>query len=71
MTKAALVKAVREHAAKNYDKGGWDYVVECYDDDDIIELIGDATDAWLAIKRVGEVMAAKDDYRRDIQAEAF
>lgn len=71
MTKTALVKAVREHAAKNYEKGGWDYVVECYDDDTILEIIGDATDAWLAIKRVGEVVSERDDYRCDIQAEAF
>ncbi|MGE3483474.1 MAG: hypothetical protein AB7L09_01960 [Nitrospira sp.] len=68
-----LVKAVREHAQDNYEAGGWDYVVECYDDKEIAEVIeraGAKTEA-AAIKAVGEEVGARDDYRREIEATAF
>ena len=71
MDKTALVKAVRDHARKNYERDGWDYVVECYDDADIIEAIGDARTEASAIVRVKRAVKAMDDHRKDIQAEAF
>lgn len=39
---AALVAAVTEHAETPNEDGGWDVVVECYDDDEIAEVIGRA-----------------------------
>jgi hypothetical protein len=68
-----LVDAVRRHAMANYENDGWDYVVECFDDGDIIELISDADakTAKQAIKAVGDYVKIRDDYRKDIQAEEF
>lgn len=34
-----MVAAVWVHAKANYNEGGWDMVVECYDDDDVRETI--------------------------------
>ena len=28
-----MIKAIRSHANANYENSGWDYVVECWDDD--------------------------------------
>lgn len=68
-----LIKAVKEHAQANYEADGWDYLVECYEDKDIREMIEEAgaTTAEEAIKVIGEVMKVKDDYRKDIQGTAW
>lgn len=69
--KAALVKAVREHARANYSAGGWDYVVECYEDSDIIEEMGDATTAEEAIKNVGCIVGLRREREEEVRAEVF
>lgn len=66
-----LVAAVRKYARDHYNVGGWDILVECYDDGDILELIEDATTVADAVSRVAKVLKIKADYRADIQAEAF
>ena len=68
-----LVDAVRNHAMANYGKDGWDYVVECYEDSDIIEILSDADASTpkQAIKAVGDYVGGVADYRDEIQAEAF
>lgn len=71
MTKDELVKAVKQHAADHYEEGGWDYVVECYSDAEVAELIGGARTVKGAIKKVAKVMKIKGDYREDIQATAW
>lgn len=71
MTNDEMVKAVRKHATANYEQDGWDYLVECYSDDEIVELFDGATTVEEAIANVGEVMKLKDDYRKDIEATAF
>jgi hypothetical protein len=39
MNEQTLINAVRKHAMDNYEQDGWDVLVECYDDWDILELI--------------------------------
>jgi hypothetical protein len=64
-----LIKAVREHAAANYEQDGWDFLVECYSDDDIKEAIGGATTVAGAIRNVKQVVKVLADRRADVQAE--
>lgn len=71
MTRAELVVAVRDHAMKHYEESGWDYVVECYTDADIINAIGDATTVALAVERVGSIVRILDERRRAVMAEVF
>lgn len=67
----ALIAAVREHARKNYSKG-WDFVVECYEDEDILRIIGDsATTVDAAIKRMAENVSLNDEQRRAVENEIF
>lgn len=66
-----LVTAVRTHALANYAKGGWDYIVECWSDDDIRAAIGTARTESGAIKKVAAAIKPLADYRDDIRAEAF
>ena len=65
-----LVKQVREHALQNYDQDGWDFLVECWEDSDIAEHIGDATDLDVAIQRCRRVTRALDEHRREVRATA-
>ncbi len=69
----ALVRCVKNHAQQNYNSDGWDYLVECYDDSDIAEMIAEckAITAKQAITYVGGVLKDKDDYRSDIMGTAF
>lgn len=70
MDEAALIRTVRAHALNNYNKDGWDYVVECYEDGDILEDIGDATTVKEAIARVGAMVKILDERRQEIRATA-
>lgn len=51
LTTAEMVKAVRDHASKNYNKG-WDVVVECYSDKDIEDELGGSKTAAGAIAKI-------------------
>lgn len=66
-----MVEAVKSYAQENYNNGGWDYVVEAYDKEDIVKAIGAATSIEQAIHNVEEEVGIRDEYRRDIQAEIF
>jgi len=46
-----IVDAVRRYAEQHYNDGGWDVVVECYDDADIAEVIGNVRSLDAAVKR--------------------
>lgn len=68
-----LVEAVKAHATAHYDDGGWDVVVECWDDQQITEQIvrhaaGDATRAVAAFAPVIDVYA---DRQADARNSAF
>lgn len=32
-------EAVRNHAIEHYNDGGWDFIVECYSDEDIQKVL--------------------------------
>jgi hypothetical protein len=67
LSAAELVAAVKKHAMNNYDgTEGWDFVVECWSDNDIIECIGDAATAKQAIDRVREITNLQAELRSDI-----
>jgi hypothetical protein len=51
--RATLVEAVRDHALRYYEQG-WDVLIECYDDQDILDMIQDATTSKAAIQAVAD-----------------
>ena len=66
-----LVAAVRAHALEHYETDGWDFVVECWEDADIVEAIGPATTPEDAIEAVLETTRLLDERRREVRAEIF
>ncbi len=69
MEKMDLIRAVKQYALEHYERGGWDYIIECYDDREIAELIGNAKTVAGAIKNVRQksCIGQRGAYRRDIQ----
>jgi hypothetical protein len=59
---------VRDHAYANYEVEGWDYLVECWEDDDILDAMGSATTAEEAIKRVRKALRPLNDMRAEVRA---
>ena len=66
-----LVAAVRHYALANYNSDGWDFVVECWEDEDILERIGDAQTVDAAIAAVRRIVKIQAGRRHDIESEAF
>lgn len=66
-----LVAAVKQFAEDNYNKDGWDYVVECWADDEIaIEIEGCRTEQG-AIKRMKAAIRPLHERREEVRAEIF
>jgi hypothetical protein len=70
-TQSEIVAAVREHANKNYNKGGWDIIVECWSDADILEATEGARSINGAIRKVKGAAGIMGERRREIQAEIW
>lgn len=68
---ATLVAAVMQHAEKNYEREGWDYVVECYSDEEIADIIKTARTPAGAIKMMRAQVKHRAEYRDEIRAEIF
>jgi len=66
-----LVSAVREFAINNYEKDGWDYLVECWSDADISEEIGKAKTVRGAISKCRQTVKLLDERRREVRAEIW
>lgn len=68
---SALVAKIREHALRNYNQDGWDYLVECYSDNDIILLVAECESYEQAIAKLGRILKAKDEYRNEIRSMEY
>lgn len=67
-----LIQAVRSHAMKNYEHDGWDYLVECWDDGDILDQISAVEQTPSAcIKHMHGIVKTMNDYRREVRSQAF
>lgn len=61
-----LFKIVRDYAAKNYEKDGWDVIYEAYDDDQLREVLKGTRSVEVAIKRAHEAAKLHADQRSDV-----
>jgi hypothetical protein len=65
ITTSELIRAVRDHAEKNYVKEGWDFLVECWSDDDIVKVMGKVRSAKSAIAACKRELHILDDQREE------
>ena len=66
-----LIEAVKGFAYKNYEKGGWDYVVECLSDDDIAHMISKCRSVSGAIAAVKIYADQCGESRQEIESTAW
>ena len=71
MTTQELIDAIRAHALANYTSGGWDFVVECWSDEEIADEIGECRSLDEAISRIGGIVGVLADYRSEIRSAAW
>lgn len=71
-TREALLKLVKEHAYNQYENG-WDILVECYSDREILAAIGESKTAEEAIATVEDAFGVMvhHEHRREIESLAF
>lgn len=71
MDQQDLIKAVKDHALAHYNDGGWDVVVECWDDAQIAEQIAGATTEAGAIAKFKSLVSIWADQQADARNSAF
>jgi hypothetical protein len=71
MTEKELIQEVKRHAIKNYNNGGWDYIVECFDDEDIAEIIKGKRSVKAAISAVKRHADILEERRIEVTSEIF
>ena len=66
-----MIKAVKQYAMEHYEEEGWDYIVECYSDEDILDIIKDSATEADAIEAVRQDIAPRAQMRDEVRAEIF
>lgn len=64
-TKAEMIVAVRKHALAHYNEDGWDFIVECWEDQDIGEAIDGALTIEDAIRKALRSAKLLDEMRAE------
>jgi len=62
-----IIEAVKAHALEHYEDGGWDVIVECYDDEMLADRLKDCSTAEEAIE---SLRSCEIDVWSDRQADA-
>ena len=67
---ASRLKAVKDYALRMYEKG-WDTVIECYSDKDILAVVGHALTEQGCKYAMARHLGPQISHRREIEATAF
>jgi hypothetical protein len=66
------VRQLREYARSHYDQEGWDYLVECWSDEDILEKIPEGCTTYQQLfGEIQEILRRMDSRRKDVEGEIF
>lgn len=79
MASTELIESVKAHALRNYERGGWDVIVECWDDEQIAAVLdgnpefGERPVNSLprALKRFRDFVSVWADRQADAKNSAF
>ena len=61
-----LIEAVIFHAANHYEFEGWDILIECWEDQDIWNVIEGSTSEKEAIRLAAQALKPLNDHRMEI-----
>lgn len=60
---------IQSYALENYNSDGWDYIVECFTLDEIIDEISSCYDYDEALKTIESIALSYDERRAEVRAE--
>jgi len=66
-----FVTAIREWAIAHYNRDGWDFLVECWEDKDIYEVIRGCRTPRSAIEKCRKALKPMAEKRRSVMNEVF
>ena len=66
-----MINGVKAHAQANYDKGGWDVIVECWSDEQIYEATKTCRTISGAVRELSGVVSVYADQQADAINSAF
>lgn len=67
-----IIDAVRKLASANYDKSyGWQIIIECMDDEDILVAAGDTHDMAVALKNIRAFVEIQSERYDEIKSTAW
>ncbi len=67
-----IVDAIRALAGANYDKAyGWQVIVECMDDEEILDVAGNTHDIKEALRNVRAFVDIQSERHDEVMAEVF
>ena len=69
--KKEVIERIRQYALNHYEIGGWDVLVEAWDDEDIWDEVKEAKNTLEAIAILKVILDVYEEKRLDIQAEIF
>lgn len=70
--KKAWAARIYKYAEEHYDSGGWDIIVECCSNEDIIELFDESCTSYLeAFGSVCQYVDLKSEQRKEIESTIF
>jgi len=68
MNEQEFINYIRGYALSHYETGGWDYVVEAWEDGDILEYWSEADgDCDKAFKDIADAVQTRYDYAQEIR----
>jgi hypothetical protein len=62
------IETIKNHARSNYHKDGWDVLIECWTDKEILDFCNDLHSTEEAINKIGQFLKIYNDVREDIIA---
>lgn len=68
---SSMIQSVRDFALDHYNRDGWDYLVECWSDDDIEEAISNARTVAGAINACRRAVRMLNERRDEVMSEVF
>lgn len=70
MTDQETVKLIKDYALAHYEESEWSEVIECFEDEEILEQVGDAR-GEAALDQMKWYIGLRDEQARTIRSEIF
>jgi len=71
INETTLVQEIKTYARDHYEDGGWDVILECWEDDEIADTIRGARTVRGAIRKIRRIVDVYADRQADARNSVF